>query len=58
VKALAVILWLLAWTAASIAAAAGWAALRGRCSRPMAGSLALTAAVVAAVLAWAGTVAW
>jgi hypothetical protein len=58
VKALAVFLWLLAWTAASIAAAAAWAALRGRCSRAMAGSLSLTAAAAAAVLAWAGTAAW
>jgi hypothetical protein len=58
VKALAIWLWLLAWCAASIAAAAGWAALRGRCSRAMAGSLSLTAAVVAAVLAWAGAAAW
>jgi hypothetical protein len=58
VKALAIILWLLAWCAASAAAGAGWAALRGRCSRAMAGSLALTALAAAAVLAWAGTAAW
>jgi hypothetical protein len=58
VKALAVILWLLAWTAASIATAAAWAALRGRCSRAGAGSLSLTAAVAAAVLAWAGAAEW
>ena len=57
-KALAVILWLLAWCAASIAAAAAWAALRGRCSRAQAAILSATAATVAAVLTWAGTAAW
>jgi hypothetical protein len=58
VKALAIILGMLAWGAVSVAAAAGWAALRGRCSRAMAGSLSLTALAAAAVLAWAGTAAW
>ena len=57
-KALAVGLWVLAWCAASIAAAAAWAAARGRCSRAMAGILSATALIAAAVLAWAGADLW
>ena len=57
-KALAVVLWLLAWCAASIAAAAAWAALGGRCNRAQAAALSVAAATAAVVLTWAGTAAW
>ena len=57
-KAAAVVLWVAAWCAVSVAAAAGWAAFRGRGSRAVAGSLSLTALIAAAVLAWAGADLW
>ena len=54
---LAVICWLLAWLAVSLAAACGWAAARGR-SRVLAVTAAAGWLLAAAVLANAGTDLW
>jgi hypothetical protein len=58
VKAAAIGCWVLAWCAASIAAAACWAAFRGRCSQALAVACASAAGLVAAGAVYAGTVLW